>query len=75
MTTQRTSALFGATARAIAEVRGLHCKPPEYRPVTPVRASIRCAKCGGLLTFTVSAIDGRTTGRCSSIGCITWNDL
>ena len=75
MTRQQTSALLGATARAMAEVRNRHCPAPAYRPATAVRASTRCQKCGGLLTYSVSSVDGRTTGRCSSAGCITWSEL
>jgi hypothetical protein len=27
------------------------------------------------LTYSASAVDGRTTGRCSSANCIQWKDL
>ena len=75
MTRQHARALLGATARAMAEVKNLHCPAPTYRPATAVRAAIRCTTCGGLLTYTASSIDGRTTGRCSSAGCISWSEL
>lgn len=74
MTTQHFSAMASATARAMAAVRTEHCPAPDYRPAAPVRASMPCTKCGGVLKFNVSA-DGRTSGRCSSAGCITWRDL
>ncbi|WP_431276217.1 hypothetical protein ACQ858_08180 [Variovorax ureilyticus] len=69
MTTAHFSALVGPTARAMAEVRKLHPKPPA----APVRAAIRCPRCQGRLLFTVSPA-GSTTGRCSSTGCIQWRD-
>lgn len=75
MTTARASALLSATARAMAEVKTRHCPAPTYRPAAAVRASTRCQKCGGVLTYSVSSIDGRSTGRCSSAGCITWSEL
>jgi len=75
MTREHTSALLGATARAMAEGRNLHCPAPAYRPAAAVRASTRYPKCCGLLTYTASSIDGRTTGRCSSAGCINWSEL
>lgn len=75
MTREIFSQLASATARAQAQVRSMHCQPPTFMPPAPVRASIRCTKCGGLLNYTVSAVASRTTGRCSSAGCITWSDL
>lgn len=74
MTTPGFGAFSGAVARAIAAVRAQHCQPPTYRPASAVRGTIRCARCGGNLTYTASAIDGRTTGRCSSAGCIRWSE-
>ena len=74
MTTKAFSALAGATARAMAAVRTEHCPAPDYRPAAPVRASMPCPKCAGQLTYTASAIDGRTSGRCSSASCIRWAD-
>lgn len=74
MTTASFSRLASAVAQAQSTVRALHCKPPAYRPAQTVRASIRCTKCGGNLNFTVSA-GGHTSGRCSSLNCVTWSDL
>lgn len=74
MTTATFNRQAGAIARAMSAVRSQHCQPPSYRPAAPVRASMRCAACGGLLNFTASAIDGRTSGRCSSAGCIRWSE-
>jgi hypothetical protein len=74
VTTSRFSALASATARAIASVRTEHCPAPDFRPAAPVRGSMRCTKCAGLLHFT-AATSGRTTGRCSSAGCVTWNEI
>lgn len=74
MTTATFNRQSGAIARAVAAVRTAHCPPPTYRPAAAVRASMRCAACGGLLTYTASAIDGRTSGRCSSAGCIRWSE-
>jgi len=74
VTTPGFGAFSSAVARAMAEVRKQHCQPPHYRPAQTQRGSIRCTKCRGLLTFTVSAVDGRTSGRCTSVGCIKWTD-
>ncbi|MDP9992029.1 hypothetical protein J2W28_001057 [Variovorax boronicumulans] len=74
MTTPGFGAISSAVARAMSEVRSQHCKPPTYRPAETQRGSIRCPKCGGLVTYTASAIDGRTSGHCSSSGCIKWTD-
>lgn len=73
MTTATFSRLAGPTARAMAAVRTEHCRPPSYRPAAAVRGTMRC-HCGGILNFTVSPIDGRTSGRCSSAGCIRWSE-
>lgn len=68
MTTATFNRQAGAIARAVAAVRTAHCPPPTYRPAAAVRASMRCAACGGLLTYTASAIVraaasiGRTRG-------------
>lgn len=75
MTTKHFAALASATARAMAAVRTEHCPAPDFRPAADVRASMACPKCKGRLTYSASAIDGRTTGQCSSAGCITWRDL
>lgn len=74
MTRQHVSALLGATARAMTEVKTRHCPPPTFRPPEPVKSSTRCVKYGGLFAYSVS-IDGRTNGRCASVGCISWRDL
>lgn len=74
MTTPGFGAFSSAVARAQAEVRKLHCKPPTYRPAETARGTIRCTRCCGNLTYSASAGDGRTTGRCSSANCIKWTD-
>ena len=60
MTTAAFGALASATARAMAEVRNKHCQPPGYRPVTPVRASIRCTKCGGQVSGNAVMVKARS---------------
>lgn len=72
MTTAAFSALAGPTARAIASVRNTHCKPPTYRPSSPVSAHMNCPKCGSRLNFTVTA-DGHTSGRCVAAACVRWS--
>lgn len=72
MTTARFSALAGPTARAIASVRGAHCKPPTYRPSEPVAGHMSCPRCGSRLNFTVTA-EGNTSGRCVAVACIRWS--
>jgi hypothetical protein len=42
------------TARAMAEVKRLHCPPPAYRPAAAVRATMRCTRCSGLLNYIVA---------------------
>lgn len=74
MTTRGFGAFSSAVARAMAEVRRQHCAPPHFRPAQTTQGTIRRTKCGGNLTYTASAIDGRTTGRCSSVGCVNWSD-
>lgn len=74
MTTMHFSRLASATARAIASVRTEHCPAPTFRPAATVRGSMPCTKCGGLLHF-AAATSGRTTGRCSSSGCVNWNEI
>ncbi|BEP44093.1 hypothetical protein [Variovorax sp. V15] len=74
MTRPGFGAFSSAVARAQAAVRSQHCQPPTFRPAQSERGTIRCTKCGGNLNYTASAIDGRTTGRCSTAGCVTWND-
>lgn len=67
--------LSTATGEAQAAIRAKHCRGPEQLPPSPVRASMRCTRCKGLLTYTVSAVASKTTGRCSSVGCLNWSDL
>ncbi len=74
MTRPSFGAFSSAVARAQAAVRSQHCQPPLFRPAQTKQGTIRCTKCGGNLTYTASAIDGRTTGRCSSVGCVNWSD-
>ncbi|CAA2106135.1 hypothetical protein [Variovorax paradoxus] len=74
MTRPGFGALSSAVARAQAEIRQQHCPPPSYYPTAAVRSSMKCTRCGGLLNYTVSPIGARTTGRCSSAGCIEWRD-
>jgi hypothetical protein len=74
MTTPRFRAISSAVARTMSAVRAQHCQPPTFRPAAPVRDSMRGMACGGLLQYTASAIDGRTSGRCSSAGCIRWTE-
>lgn len=74
MTTPGFIGISSAIARAQAAIRQQHCPPPGYYPAQHVKASMRCVRCKGLLTYTVSPIGARTTGRCSSAGCIEWRD-
>lgn len=73
MTTSHFAALVGPTARAMAHVRALHCRPPTFRPAETASGSMRCTKCGGTLRFKAS-VTGKTSGKCSSAGCINWAD-
>lgn len=74
MTTPGFIALSSAVARTKDQIYRTHCGGMASVPPAPVKASMRCLKCGGLFNYTVSAIDGRTTGRCSSAGCLKWAD-
>ena len=74
MTTRHFSALASATARAMAAVRTEHCPAPDYRPAADVGGSMPCPRCRGRLTFKASS-SGRTSGKCSSVGCVTWNEI
>jgi len=69
---------FGAFSSAVAQTKAAifrqHFDPNTLRPAATVKASMRCIRCGGLLTYTASAIDGRMTGRCSTVDCLTWRD-
>lgn len=75
MTTRHFSALASATAKANAEVRRLHCPEPSLKPHADVKGAMPCLKCRGRLTYAVSSKDGRTSGKCSSVGCVTWNEI
>lgn len=74
MTTPGFGARSSAIAQAQAVIRQQHCPPPSYCPSQQVKASMRCMKCGGLLTYEVSPINARTSGHRSTSGCIRWND-
>lgn len=69
---------FGAFSSAVAQAKAAifrqHFDPNTLRPAATVKASMRCTRCGGLLTYTASAVDGRMTGRCSSADCLKWSD-
>lgn len=69
---------FGALSSAVAQTKAAifrqHFDPKTLRPAETVKASMQCMRCRGLLTYTASAIDGRMTGRCSSAGCIRWDE-
>jgi hypothetical protein len=60
--------MASAAARAIADVRTRHCPAPIYRPPTAALAYIRCTKCGGLLTYTASAVEDPAIVAMSSHG-------
>lgn len=75
MTTPGFGAFSSAVARAKTEIFRRHFDTATLRPAESVKASMRCLRCGGLLTYEASAIDGRMSGRCSSSGCIKWKDL
>lgn len=64
--------MVGYTVRAMASVKRDHCQPPNYRPMAAVHWTMICPRCAGRLNFTVSAEDGRTTGRCNSADCVRW---
>ncbi|MFA5386830.1 MAG: hypothetical protein WC322_00325 [Candidatus Paceibacterota bacterium] len=72
MTTSAYLALRDPTARAIALVRTLHCKPPTFKPEAPVSGHIACPKCKSRLNFRVTA-QGQTYGRCVAADCIRWD--
>ena len=74
MTTPGFGAFSSAVAKAKTEIFRRHFDPTTLRPTESVKASMRCIRCGGLFTYTASAVDGRMSGRCSSAGCINWTD-
>jgi hypothetical protein len=74
MTTARFNAQAGPTARALDVIKTQHCAPPAFKPVADVKGEIACTKCRRPLRFTVLASSGRTTGRCSTLGCLNWSE-
>lgn len=74
MTTPGFGAISSAVARAKTEIFRRHFNPATLRPAETVKASMQCTRCGGLLTYKASAVDGRMSGHCSSAGCIRWTD-
>ena len=72
MTTPGFIAMSSAVARTKDQIYRTHCAATGGVPAAPVRTSMRCVRCKGVFNYTVSAIDGRTTGRCSSAGCLQW---
>lgn len=63
-----------AAARTRAEIFRRHFDEKTLRPAESVKASMRCLACGGLFTYSASAVDGRMNGHCSSVGCLKWSD-
>lgn len=74
MTTAIFNAHVGPRARALNAIKQAHCAPPAYRPAHDVRGTTPCPKCKATIRFTVLASDGRTTGRCSTAGCLEWRE-
>jgi hypothetical protein len=74
MTTPGFGAFSSAVAQTKAAIFRQHFDQKTLRPADTVKASMRCIRCGGLLTYTASATDGRMTGRCSTAGCLEWSD-
>lgn len=74
MTSASFNAMVGPRARALNAIKVQHCAPPAYKPAQDVRGQTPCTKCKGTVKFTVLASDGRTTGRCSSSGCLNWSE-
>ena len=75
MTRAHFLAQTSAIVNAKAAIYRAHRCDPTRPPTTSSKASMRCLKCGGLLTYSLSSIDGKTSGHCSSAGCIRWADL
>ncbi|MDD0837865.1 hypothetical protein PSQ40_04705 [Curvibacter sp. HBC61] len=73
MTTQTWNVMNKHRIAAITEVKLKHCPAPTYKPPADVRSTMTCPKCGGRLAFTVSSQTGISTGRCNSVGCVTWS--
>ncbi len=74
MTTARFSAMLRPTIQALTEVKTRYCAPPNYRPAKRETGFVRCPACGGQIRFTVSAVDGRSDGRCNSTNCVNWSN-
>lgn len=74
MTTATFNAHVGPRARALNVIKRRHCAPPAYKPEGDVRGQMACTRCNGTIKFTVLASDGRTTGKCSTTGCLTWSE-
>lgn len=67
MTTAAFLRNSSAIANQMATIHGKHAA--TFPPAETVRASMRCAKCGGTLPYTVSA-SGEINFKCSSMGCL-----
>ncbi|WP_295978777.1 hypothetical protein [uncultured Variovorax sp.] len=74
MTRPGFGAFSSAVAQANAAIFRQHFDPNTLRPAATVKATMRRTRCGGLLTYTASAVVGRMTGRCSSAECLKWSD-
>ncbi len=76
MTTEAFNRTAGPIARALYAVKSVHCAPPAFKPEADVQDTTPCTckDCKGTIKFTVRASDGRTTGRCSSSGCLNWRE-
>jgi len=74
MTRPGFGAFSSAVANTKAEIFRRHFDPKTLLPAESVKASMRCLACGGLFTYSASAINGRMTGHCSSAGCLKWSD-
>lgn len=72
MTTEAFSRINPHTIRALAAVKGAHCKAPAYAPAARVAAHLVCTKCGGRISYSVETT-GLSSGRCSSADCVKWS--
>jgi len=61
----------GAIAQAMAAIHAKHLQ--AARPAETVKGSMRCTRCRGTLTYSVSAT-GVIDGRCNSINCLKWRN-
>ena len=66
MTTAAFSANLKPRLKALTAVKREHCAPPTYKPAQDIRGKMVCPKCGGTLTFFVRAVNGLSSGSCSS---------